>query len=415
MTNPAVVKIPTSYRYFDNRSSAEGQAAARMAGLFVKGPLALPDEVARELGRDRGRADPLSDDFVEAAFSGHYSREVRKLVDQALGEGIDAVTDAPPELKALFDHLDTEPEWLDWDRVERGAKVFRRYGVDAFYYFGLISLDGYRREVIHKPLVLTGAYTGGSAFGRYLETCRFWLDISEPGALRQGEVGRRAAVLVRVMHSMIRHRIGPHPEWDSERLGAPLSQNAQFGPIILSFALSQHGKMIGYFSTDEEVLDHMHFWRYVAYLLGVEPAFFPETIDDWWRVVYLSQVMDDPSDGPDSRSLSQSFITAFGPADTDSREVRKWKRSEQARVLGWTRFFLNDAVFTANQLPLPGWRRWLPLTRLVPNLVDELCRRALPGYSTWLDARRRRQRASWLNRHTEGRAARFSPVETLAR
>jgi mpaB/rubber oxygenase-like protein len=99
--------------------------------------------------------------------------------------------------------------------VERDATAFRRYGVDAFYYFGLISLEGYRFEMIYKPLVLTGSYTGGTAFGRYLETCRFWLDTSEPGALRQGGQGRKTAVTIRLMHSMIRRRVGGHREWDA--------------------------------------------------------------------------------------------------------------------------------------------------------------------------------------------------------
>lgn len=31
--------------------------------------------------------------------------------------------------------------------MERGATAFRRYGVDAFYYFGFISLEGYRFEM----------------------------------------------------------------------------------------------------------------------------------------------------------------------------------------------------------------------------------------------------------------------------
>ena len=415
MSTTSVTKIPSSFKYFDKRNTDAGRKMAQELGRFVDGPIALPDLVAGELGRDRARADALSDEFIGAAFAGKYAHEARKMVDQALDHGIDSVPDASPELVALFKHLDTEPAWLDWDRVERGAKVFRRFGVDAYYYFGLIGLDAYRAEFIHKPLVLTGAYTGGSTFGRYLETCRFWMDVSEPGALRQGGAGRKTAVTIRVMHSMIRRKVGPHAEWDAERLGAPLSQNPQFGTIMLSFLLTQHTKMIGYWHSDAEILDHMHFWRYVAYLLGVEPAFYPETVEDWWRVVYLMMLQDDPADGPDSRMLAQSFVTAFGPTDTDPRDVRKRKLKEQAKVLGWTRFFLTDDTFTANQLPAPGWRRWLPLTRLVPNLLGEIGRRVLPGYADRLDARQRQSRAAWLQQHAAGRAARFAPVETLSR
>ncbi|MGW4830261.1 oxygenase MpaB family protein [Amycolatopsis japonica] len=407
--------IPSSFKYFEKRSGPAGAAITRRLSRFVKGPLALPDGVAEALGRDRGRADPLSDSFIEAAFTRKNAREARKMVDQALDEGIHSVRDASPELVALFDHLDTEPTWLDWDRVERGARVFRRYGVDAYLYFGLISLDGYRAEMIHKPLVLTGTYTGGSAFGRYLETCRFWMDISEPGGLRRGGAGRKTAVTVRVMHSMIRRRIGPHEEWDSKRLGAPLSQNAQFGTVMLGFLLNEQMKLIGHLPSDREVLDHMHFWRYVAYLLGVESSFYPESIEDWWRVVYMMSLQDDPSDGPDSRMLSQSFIAAFGPSDNDDATDRKRKLREQNKVRGWTRFFLTEATFTANQLATPGLHRWLPLAHVLPNLVNELGRRVIPRYATVLDARQRRRRARWLDRHMTGRPARFTPVEVLSR
>jgi hypothetical protein len=82
------------------------------------------------------------------------------------------VTDAPPQLAALLEHLDTEPRWLERDRVGRGA---------------------------------------------------------------------------------------------------PLSQNAQFSTISLSFLITQHFKLMGYWPSDSEVLDHMHFWRYPGYLMGVEP------------------------------------------------------------------------------------------------------------------------------------------------
>ena len=417
-TRPTAItpEVPSSFHYFANRSSARGQQLLTLLGRFVRGPLALPDDVATELGRDRARADPISDAFIAAAFDANYVRDTRRLIDQALDHGIDSVTNAPPELVALFEHLDTEPEWLDWERVERGALLARRYGLDSFYYYGLISLEGYRTEMIYKPLVLTGSYTGGTAFGRYLETCRFWLDTSEPGALRQGGPGRKTAVTIRVMHSMIRRKVGRHPEWDAERLGEPLSQNAQFGTISLSFLITQQAKLIGHWPTDQEVLDHMHFWRYIGYLMGIEPAFYPETVEDWWRLIYLMLNMDDPNDGRDSRMLSQSFVAAFGPSDRDSRADRARKAAEQRLILGWTRFFLTEETFTANQLtPPPAWRRWQPLTKLAPNLRDELARRLVPGYTQRLDQRKRTQRDAWLNQHTAGRKARFSPVETLAR
>jgi mpaB/rubber oxygenase-like protein len=409
------VVLPTSFRYFENRDSAAGKALARALSKYVTGPLAYPDAVVTELGRDRARSDPLSDAFMEAAFKGKYARDARKMVDHALDQGIGNVPNAPPELVALFAHLDTEPDWLDWDRVERGAKVFRRYGVDAFYYFGLITIDGYRNEFIHKPLILTGAYTGGSAFGRFLETCRFWIDVSEPGGLRPGGEGRKTAVTVRIMHSMIRRRIAHHPEWDGPRLGVPLSQNAQLGTLFTSFLLNEHTKKLGYLVTDDEILDHMHFWRYVGYMLGVEPSLYPETVEDWWRMAYTTILQDTKLDGPDAKMLAHSFVSAFGPTDEDSAEVRRRKTKEYHKIRNWGRFFLSAKSFTINELPDPGWRRWIPLLNVGPNLVTDVGRRIVPGYADVIDRRQRARRSAWLESHMSGQPPRFTPVEVLSR
>ncbi|MGV9310774.1 oxygenase MpaB family protein [Streptomyces sp. NPDC003691] len=407
--------IPPSFTYRLARHSPAGRALEKKLSRHIKGGIELPEEIVDELGRDGARGDALSDAFIDAAFAGGFIRDARRMVDQALEHGIGSVPDAPGELTALFAHIDTEPEWLDWDLVERGARVFRRYGTDAFLYFGITTFDGYRRETIAKPLVLTGAYTGNSAFGRFLETCRFWTDVSEPGALRQRGAGRGTAVTVRVMHSMIRNRITPHEEWDTARLGVPLNQRDQFSIITLSFTLTQHMKAMGYLIDDEDVLAHMHFWRYVGHLMGVEPSYYPRTVEDWWRAVYLVLLSQAPHDGPDSRRLGQGFVKAFGPAPEDTGEARRRKETEYRTALGWTRFFVNQEVFQAIRLPSAGLWRWSPLKRLLPNLVEQSARKYIVGVDELLDRRRRHRRALWLDENTQGRPAEFAPVERLTR
>jgi hypothetical protein len=408
--------VPSSFGYFENRQRPRGKKLASSLSKRMSGrPIELPDGIALELGRDRRHGDPISDDFIDNAFESGNVKEARRQVEQALAGGIESVTNPSPGLVDLFGHLDTEPPWLDWAQVERGARVLRGYGTDAFRYFGLVSLGGYRIEMIHKPLILTGAYTGGSAFRRYLETCKFWTEVSEPRALLQGGEGRKTAVLIRILHSIIRHTIAPHPEWDSERLGVPLSQNAQFGTISLSFLINQQLKVIGYLPSDDDVLAHMHFWRYVGYLMGVEPAFYPESIDDWWRVVYLMFLQDVPRDGPDSRMLGQSWIEAFGPTGDETSELSRQKSRDEAEILGWTRFFLPGSDYAAMELDGAGLYRWAPLRRIPRNLIVEGTRRLIPRTDRYIDTRRRRERREWLEGHLSDRPAQFAPVERLTR
>jgi hypothetical protein len=214
---------------------------------------------------------------------------------------------------------------------------------------------------------------------------------------------------------MIRRRISPHPEWDSPRLGVPLSQNAQLGTLFTSFLLNEHTKKLGYLVTDEEILDHMHFWRYVGYILGVEPSVYPETVEDWWRMAYTTMLQDNKRDGADAKMLAQSFVAAFGPSDDDTGHIRRRKVKEYNTVRNWGRFFLSAKTFAVNDLPDPGWRRWLPLLDVVPNFATDIGRRILPGYADVIDRRQRARRAAWLESHMSGQPPRFTPVEVLSR
>ena len=117
----------------------------------------------------------------------------------------------------------TDPDWLDWEQVELGAKVFRRWGTAIFSFATTSTLEMYSESSIAKPLALTGGYTGERAHKRQMETVRFWIDVSDPGGLRPGMRGRATAMRVRVMHVFIRRRLVKHPEWDLDAWGVPIS------------------------------------------------------------------------------------------------------------------------------------------------------------------------------------------------
>lgn len=407
---------PDSFAYHRNLAAGRRGLVGRVATMRIKeGPLEFPAEIVSRLGADRLRGDELSDAMVEACFADKTVGRLRGWVEAGLDHGIDAVPDASPEVVAFFAHLTTEPAWLDWERVERGARIFRQYGVDAFYYFGVMSIDGYRRESIYKPLVLTGAYTGGSAFGRFLETCRFWTDVSEPGALRPGGAGRRTATLVRMMHSMIRHHVEKHDEWDGERLGRPLNQLDQLGTLLFSFLLTQHLTLLGYRATPDEVLDHMHFWRYVGYLLGVEPSFYPETMDDWYRLGFVLYTAGETADCDDSRRLSQSFLAAFAPTGSEPAVHQQEKLRECREVEEYAAYFaLPSALRAAGIAPL-RWRRLRPVRHLPGNVARGWGRRTSPDRAARLDREQRANRREWIDRHLAGRTPAFTPVDKLSR
>ncbi len=157
------IRIPEAFAYFRLRDDPASLALKKKFERLAGTPLDISEELATSFGRAMNIGDPLADSYIDAAFASPKGRgRARKDVEQALSGGIESVVDPSPELVALFDQIDTDPEWLDWDKVEHGAEVFRRYGKEMFPYLGIMSFPGFTLETITKPLApVTGAYTGG--------------------------------------------------------------------------------------------------------------------------------------------------------------------------------------------------------------------------------------------------------------
>ena len=125
-------------------------------------------------------ADPLAEAFVDECYLGLGRERGRDLLEAALSDGVAAMEEPPASLRALFADIDEDPEWVDWALVERGARVFRRWGTSVFRFAGAITLAAYAESSVAKPLALTGAYAGASTKRRFLETASFWVAVLSP-------------------------------------------------------------------------------------------------------------------------------------------------------------------------------------------------------------------------------------------
>jgi len=416
MTQSTDLGIPDAFSYHRLLGTPAMTALQKKLERVAKTSLDVSEELALSFGRAMNTGDALADAYIEAAFASPQGRKrARKDVEQALDQGIESVVDPSPELVALFGQLDTDPEWLDWDKVEHGAAVFRRYR-ELYPFLGMMSFPGFALETITKPLALTGAYTGGSAYGRYLETCRFWTDSSEPGAMRPFGVGRRSSVLVRILHAMIRHTVLPHPEWDRAQLGVPISQFGLFGTQLLStFAPGVLLRMLGYLTSDADVEAAMHHWRYVGYVCGAEPPWYPETLAEGFKAQLLISLVEEPQPGADSQYLASSFMDTYRPSPEARGVSRIYGNLRYKTQLGHARFWLGKENYADTALPDPGLWRLAPLARVVPNLTRETLRRTVPAAAERIDRNRRRVRQEFLSRNLEGGEAKFKPVDKLAR
>jgi hypothetical protein len=90
------------------------------------------------------------------------------VVDGAQAAGALMIDPSSIDMRGLFDESERTPKWLDRDRVEQGAAMFRRYGPAVFSFAGVKTLPSYTESSIVKPLAFTGAYAGDSALNRYV-------------------------------------------------------------------------------------------------------------------------------------------------------------------------------------------------------------------------------------------------------
>jgi hypothetical protein len=410
-------RVPTEFRYWD-RVQDRGVQRARRAWKLVWGfDPQPPDEFVRRFAQSYYEADPVAEAFVDEVYMARGAGTGRELLDRAIARGIDSVPDAPDSMRRLFAEFEQAPDWLDRDRVELGAKVFRRYGTAVFSFATTSTLEMYSESSIAKPLSLSGGYAGDTAHKRQLETARFWIDISEPGeVLASGSRGRATALRVRVMHVFIRRRLVRHPDWDWDAWGMPISVadatlTLMGGSVVPGLALWS----VGHQTTIREIEALLHFWRYVGHLLGVQPSWYPEDFQQSVQLMFAAFVKRAYAAGTDGEELVESYLPAFAPQPGSAWRKRIRDEFNYRAQIGYTRFWSLPWTYRRHQMPNPWPWALHPLAQFPFVLTLETFRRLLPPLDGAADRVQRWRRDRWYHYETGGRDAEFQPPEHLTR
>lgn len=414
-TEATTPSYPSAFVFFQQIDKPGGIKMTQALEKVAKCDLGLPEDVVTAMGHSLDRGDVLGDAWYAEAKSRGSVRSAREEFNTVVERGIDAIDDPSPALVALFDRIHLEPEWLDWDLLDRGATVFRRYGKELYPYFGMATFSGYRTPSVTKPLILTGAYTGNSALNRFWETCKHWTDISEPGGMRAGNPGYTTSLHVRLLHCMIRARIGNHKEWDRPHLGVPISQFNMFTTLMAgSVILGSDLRALGYRTTDDEIVAMMHMWRYIGFVMGVETPWYPETIEDGYRAMRLIALSQRSEDNDDSRKLCHSFMDSYKP-DPQARGLARAKAELNYRFQLGHAYFYTPGSYLKSDFPEVGPWRYAPLLRYVPNYIRDTACKRIPAVADLVDRRHREWRRQEMDRTLGAGKGSYSPVETLSR
>lgn len=280
---------------------------------------------AEAFGRWAEVGDPLADALV-AKMKTDGGAQLRGQFEQALDCGIESVESAPAELVAFFDAVEPIPYWVDPSKLERGSRFYSSLGRDLLPIFLLGLSMSYLAQDANEVLLRSGNLNKKAA-RRAAETLTWTTEVTQPGALYPGHDGYRAAVRIRLTHAFMRSGIRNRDDWPDDRL--PIHQGVYVAtPILFSLITVLLAAMFGHLPTRRDRDAVIHLWRYIAYLVGVDPNLIATSEDDMWRLItaqFDHQVHLDEVTLRDGQALGGALIRAYGDligADKDTADGR---------------------------------------------------------------------------------------------
>lgn len=415
----SIPDIPRSFLYPAAKAGTKRAKLRNRVLATTRIDLFPSDAIAGAFKAGLTEGDPVAERFVAETYHGEIgARKARDLVEEALRIGVHNVPDAPDSMRALFDEFEQMPDWIDTGLVEEGAAVWRRWA----YALGAVgnagTMDTYTEAWLALPLSLSGGYAGARALHRYMETSRWWIEVTKPGAiLTPGSLARDISMHVRIMHVSVRARVKQHPEWDYEQWGLPISQSAMLLTLLGGSVAPALGlTMLGYLTSPREMRAVLHFNRYCGYLVGVRCTdYFPETVMDAWRILFMADSARSYDSGSTGAELVESFVPAFAPRP-NQRGLERVRATYHYQIqAGYSGLFMLPWNRRRYDLPSPRWGIGLLLLRAPVIAAIEIARRLVPGVD------RRWQRYSlarwerWQQWQSAGKAAAFEAAVPLRR
>ncbi|MBB5163804.1 oxygenase MpaB family protein [Mycobacterium sp. AZCC_0083] len=329
----------------------------------------------RSLGERLTVGDEPMDRLVEWMISAGME-QTRPLFDRALAEGIENVPEAPEPLREFFVRIETIPDWVDRDRLRRGARALRRGGADGMYVARDVALlGGYQFSGFNKTLLRTGALEKGSN-KRFAETMQWAMDVISKGGLDPLGVGYRSTIRVRLIHAFVRRHVATMPDWRGDEWGMPVNQTDMAATLVGALiAPSAGGIGMGILPAPADLDGIAHLTRYVGWLIGVQDEWLPHDFRDGVRVLYHTLTA---LAAPDESTKQLAVPMADDPMAWNYRNLPGLRRRvARAQHLSVTSGFLGPRAMRA--LGLAYVPPWYPILRIPLNVTRSVAALTIPG------------------------------------
>ena len=233
----------------------------------------------------RTMTDPLADQTIQVIIEQEGKEAINNLFSQ-LRENEDlSEVKFPEPVQDYFNQTAVLPEWIDWDQVDLGEKVFARFGPQISLCLLCKSLpEAYACAKGAKVLHATGRMSekNGSLevfTRRLMETAQFVVNVGAPGGLSDEGKGIITAQKARLIHASIRYYLKKY-NWDYSN-GEPINQQDMAGTLqsFSSLIIEGLGQMNIELS-EEEKQAYYHLWHVIGHIIGLKDELNPSTYEE---------------------------------------------------------------------------------------------------------------------------------------
>ncbi|GAC1381448.1 MAG: oxygenase MpaB family protein [Marmoricola sp.] len=322
-----VARVP--HRHTDDPAVA----SALPAWTAERGPM-LEDRTLVELLRVATLlGDPVADAFASSAPAGGVPSLFAMLRTACRG-GVDAVPDAPVELRNLISAMEVVPSWIDRTLVDEGSR-FTRPGAAFMAPFTIRGafLGTFLNTYAAEPMALTGALSGPRAVTRVRQTAAFFASTSLPGALDRHGPGFEAAAVVRLTHAVVRHHLLTRADrWDADVGGVPVPQVDQVpAGLGVMYAMAVLARRRGRTEFNRRERAMLELARFRCFLLGMPRELLPTTATGVVELVHgRAAVLRDDFDDRTCGELVRSTM------EVSVRDgARWWSRTAEGIERSW--------------------------------------------------------------------------------
>jgi hypothetical protein len=221
----------------------------------------------------RKHCDPLADDCTALITRSSPARMLQQVEARAATEG--------GVFRQFMEETARVPAWVDFEELERGRRIFRRFaGLQGVILLCSSLVEGYSLYNPAQVLVATGRLQKDVS-KRIYETGLMLHNIVGEQGLRPGGLGHRTCLEVRLLHSAVRQHLWGGGRWDSASLGEPINQEDLAATVLgFDFMVVRGLRKLGMTISDHEHRLMHYYWRYVGHLLGVDDALLTVTPEE---------------------------------------------------------------------------------------------------------------------------------------